>query len=150
MKTSRQAKIMELIENFDIDTQEELAARLKDVGFDVTQATVSRDIREMKLTKISTEKGKQKYSTISNSDPEISERLIRVFREAVLHLDYAQNMIVIKTLEGMGMAVGVALDNMNNSEILGTIAGDDTVFCVIRSESQAVNLIEKLYRIVRT
>ena len=149
MKIARQAKIMELIENFEIETQEELASRLKDAGFDVTQATVSRDIREMKLTKISTEKGKQKYTAIAGSDPEVSERLIRVFREAVINLDYAQNMIVIKTLEGMGMAVGVALDNMNNKEILGTIAGDDTVFCVIRSEHQAVNIIEKLYRLIR-
>ena len=149
MKIARQAKIMELIENFEIETQEELASRLKDAGFDVTQASVSRDIREMKLTKISTGKGKQKYTAIAGSDPEVSERLIRVFREAVINLDYAQNMIVIKTLEGMGMAVGVALDNMNNKEILGTIAGDDTVFCVIRSEHQAVNIIEKLYRLIR-
>ena len=146
MKIARQAKIMELIENFDIDTQEELASRLKEAGYEVTQATVSRDIREMKLTKIATEKGKQKYSVISNADPEISERLIRVFKE----LDYAQNMIVIKTLEGMGMAVGVAIDNMQNNEILGTIAGDDTVFCVIRSEHTAETIIDKLYRIIRS
>ena len=150
MKIARQAKIMELIENFDIDTQEELASRLKEAGYEVTQATVSRDIREMKLTKIATEKGKQKYSVISNADPEISERLIRVFKECVVKLDYAQNMIVIKTLEGMGMAVGVAIDNMQNNEILGTIAGDDTVFCVIRSEHTAETIIDKIYRIIRS
>lgn len=150
MKIARHTKILELIENYDIETQDELAQRLRAAGFEVTQATVSRDIREMKLTKIATEKGKQKYSAISGTDTEIAERLIRVFKEAVVRMDYAQNIIVIKTLEGMGMAVGVALDNMQNSEILGTIAGDDTVFCVVKTQHQAVSIIEKLYRIIHT
>lgn len=149
MKSRRQAKILEIIENHDIDTQGELAKRLREAGFDVTQATVSRDIREMKLLKIATENGRQKYSATQEADSELSDRLIRVFREAVLKMDYAQNIIVIKTLEGMGMAVGVALDNMRNSEILGTIAGDDTVFCVVKSHTQAGSIIEKLYRTIR-
>jgi len=150
MKIARHAKILELIEKQDIETQDELAQRLQEAGFVVTQATVSRDIREMKLTKISTENGRQKYSAISGTDTEIAERLIRVFKEAVVKMDYAQNMIVIKTLEGMGMAVGVAVDNMQNNEILGTIAGDDTVFCVVRTHHQAVTIIEKLFRIIHT
>ena len=133
MKIARHAKILELIENYDIETQDELAQRLCEEGFVVTQATVSRDIREMKLTKIATEKGRQKYAVITGNDTEVTERLTRVFKEAVLKMDYAQNMIVVKTLDGMGMAVAVALDNMQNSEILGTIAGDDTVFCVVRT-----------------
>ncbi|WP_455958465.1 arginine repressor, partial [Anaerotignum lactatifermentans] len=137
MKIARHAKILELIEKYDIETQDELAQKLCEEGFMVTQATVSRDIREMKLTKIATERGKQKYSVITGNDTEITERLTRVFNEAVLKMDYAQNMIVIKTLEGMGMAVAVALDNMQNPEILGTIAGDDTVFCVVRTHNQA-------------
>ena len=137
MKIARHAKILELIENYDIETQDELAQRLCEEGFVVTQATVSRDIREMKLTKIATEK-------------EVTERLTRVFKEAVLKMDYAQNMIVVKTLDGMGMAVAVALDNMQNSEILGTIAGDDTVFCVVRTHNQAAVIIEKLYRIIHS
>ena len=149
MKIARHAKILELIDTYDIETQDDLAKRLKDAGFDVTQATVSRDIREMKLTKIATENGRQKYATISNPDSELSERLIKIFKEAVIKMDYSQNIIVIKTLDGMGMAVGVALDNMQNSELLGTIAGDDTVFCVVRSHQQAVNIIEKLYRVIR-
>lgn len=148
MKIARHAKILELIETHDIETQDDLAQRLCEEGFMVTQATVSRDIREMKLTKIATEKGRQKYAVISGNDTEITERLTRVFKEAVIKMDYAQNMIVIKTLEGMGMAVGVALDNMQNTEILGTIAGDDTVFCVVRSHNQAAVIIEKLYRII--
>ena len=150
MKVSRHTKILEIIENNAIETQEELALRLKEEGFDVTQATISRDIREMKLTKISMENGKQKYTAIKNAEVGISDRLIRVFKEAVVKMDYAGNMVVIKTLEGMGMAVGVALDNMQNSEILGTIAGDDTVFCVIRGSHQAAELIERLYRIIHS
>ena len=150
MKIARHAKILELIENYDSETQEELAQKLCDEGYIVTQATVSRDIREMKLTKIATEKGRQKYAVISGNDTEITERLTRVFREAVVKMDYAQNMIVVKTLEGMGMAVAVALDNMQNSEILGTIAGDDTVFCVVRTHNQAAAIIEKLYRIIHS
>jgi len=141
LKIARHAKILELIEKYDIETQDELAQKLCEEGFMVTQATVSRDIREMKLTKIATERGKQKYSVITGNDTEITERLTRVFKEAVVKMDYAQNMIVIKTLEGMGMAVAVALDNMQNPEILGTIAGDDTVFCVVRTHNQAAVII---------
>lgn len=150
MKIARHAKILELIEKYDIETQDELAQKLCEEGFMVTQATVSRDIREMKLTKIATERGKQKYSVISNNDTEITERLTRVFKEAVVKLDYAQNIIVVKTLEGMGMAVAVALDNMQNTEILGTIAGDDTVFGVVRTHNQAAAMVEKLYRIIHS
>lgn len=150
MKVARHTKILELIDNYDIETQEELAKRLQETGFTVTQATVSRDIREMRLTKIATTKGKQKYSAISGTDSEIAERLIRVFKEAVIKMDYAQNMIVIKTLEGMGMAVGVALDSMQENEILGTIAGDDTVFCAVKTQQHAAAIVEKLYRIIHT
>lgn len=150
MKIARHAKILELIETYEIETQDELAQRLCEEGFNVTQATVSRDIREMKLTKIATEKGRQKYAIISSNDSEVTERMTRVFKEAVVKMDYAQNMIVVKTLAGMGMAVAVALDNMQNSEILGTIAGDDTVFCVVRSHNQATAIIEKLYRIIHS
>ena len=150
MKVARHTKILELIDNYDIETQEELAKKLQEAGFTVTQATVSRDIREMRLTKIATAKGKQKYSAISGTDSEIAERLIRVFKEAVIKMDYAQNMIVIKTLEGMGMAVGVALDSMQESEILGTIAGDDTVFCAVKTQQHEAAIVEKLYRIIHT
>ena len=150
LKIARHAKILELIEKYDIETQDELAQKLCEEGFMVTQATVSRDIREVQLTKIATERGKQKYSVITGNDTEITERLTRVFKEAVVKMDYAQNMIVIKTLEGMGMAVAVALDNMQNPEILGTIAGDDTVFCVVRTHNQAAVIIEKLYRIIHS
>jgi transcriptional regulator of arginine metabolism len=148
MKIARHTKILEIIENNDVETQEELAGLLKKEGFNVTQATISRDIREMKLTKILNENGKQKYSAINGNDSELSERLIRVFRDAVVKFDYAQNMIVIKTLDGMGMAVAVAIDNLKSSDIIGSIAGDDTVFCVARTHNQAVEFVQKLSHII--
>ena len=148
MKIARHTKILEIIERECIETQEELAARLKEEGFPVTQATVSRDIREMKLTKLATENGKQRYSAVASQDAELSERLTKIFREAVVKIDYSQNILVIKTLSGMGMAVAVALDNMPNAEILGSIAGDDTVFCVVRNHNQAGAILERLYRVI--
>ena len=148
MKLSRHAKILELIEKNDIETQDELANMLKQEGFDVTQATVSRDIRELRLTKIPVGKGKQKYTALTGNDSDISDKLIRLFADSVIKVDYSGNMVVVKTLTGMGMAVGVALDNMQNSEILGTIAGDDTVFCVVRSNHQAEELVKRFYRLI--
>lgn len=148
MKISRQTKILEIIENNAVETQEDLAEKLRLEGYNVTQATISRDIRELKLTKLATENGRQKYASISKTDTEVSDRLIRVFRDAVIKVDFAQNMIVIKTLNGMGMAVGVAVDNMENSDILGSIAGDDTVFCVARTHNQALDFIQKVTRII--
>lgn len=148
MKISRQTKILEIIENNAIETQEDLALHLRNEGYNVTQATVSRDIRELKLTKISIDNGRQKYASISTNDVEISERLIRVFKETVLKVDFAQNIIVIKTLTGMGMAVAVSIDNMENNNILGSIAGDDAVFCVARTNTQAMEFIQKLTKII--
>ncbi len=148
MKISRQTKLLEIIENNVVETQEELALMLKEEGYNVTQATISRDIRQLKITKIATENGRQKYAAITTMDSEFSERIIRVFRDAVVSVDFAQNIIVIKTLTGMGMAVAVTLDNMESSDILGSIAGDDTVFCVARTNSQAVEFIQRLTRII--
>lgn len=144
MKVKRQSKILEIIKDNEIDKQETLAEILNLEGFNVTQATVSRDIRELKLTKVPVGNGKQKYAAVSNDESQVSERLKRVFRDGVTGIDYAQNIIVIKTLIGMAMAVAAALDAMDNTEIIGTIAGDDTVFCVVKNESKAVKLIEKL------
>ncbi len=144
MKVKRQSKILEIIKDNEIDTQEALAEKLNELGFNVTQATVSRDIRELKLTKISVGMGRQKYASVSNKDSEIGERLKRVFNDGVRSIDFAQNIIVIKTLTGMAMAVAASLDAMDNTEVMGTIAGDDTVFCVVKNETKAVKLIEKL------
>ena len=144
MKVKRQSKILELIRENDIETQEMLADLLNKAGFNVTQATVSRDIRELKLTKATMQSGKQKYVATAKESSFVTERLNRVFRDGIVSIDYAQNIVVIKTLVGMAMAVAAALDSMENSEIMGTTAGDDTIFCVVKNESKAVKLTENL------
>ena len=144
MKVKRQSKILELIRENDIETQEMLADLLNKAGFNVTQATVSRDIRELKLTKATMQSGKQKYVATAKESSFVTERLNRVFRDGIVSIDYAQNIVVIKTLIGMAMAVAAALDSMENSEIMVTIAVDDTIFCVVKNESRAVKLTENL------
>ena len=121
MKVKRQSKILELIRENDIETQEMLADLLNKAGFNVTQATVSRDIRELKLTKATMQSGKQKYVATAKESSFVTERLNRVFRDGIVSIDYAQNIVVIKTLIGMAMAVAAALDSMENSEIWGLL-----------------------------
>ena len=132
MKTKRHSKIVELINSYDIETQEELAQRLEEGGFAVTQATVSRDIRDLKLSKVVMANGKQKYSLMPKQD-RISEKYVRILREAFVSMDMAQNILVVKTVSGMAMAAAAALDSMQMSEIVGCIAGDDTIMAAIRS-----------------
>lgn len=148
MKTKRQTKILELIQKYDIETQEELSAYLTREGFQVTQATVSRDIRELKLTKIAMDNGRQRYAVLSDADTGMAERLVRVLREGFVSMDYAGNILVIKTVSGMASAVGAAVDAIKLSEIIGSIAGDDTLMCVIRTEEDAVNIMNKLRKLV--
>ena len=144
MKTTRQAKILELIQKNDVETQEELSAYLEKEGFQVTQATVSRDIRELKLTKISTDNGRQKYAVITDADSNMMEKYARVLREGFLSVDAAENIVVIKTVSGMAGAV----DAMRMQEIVGSLAGDDTILCVIRTSDDAVHIMKKLRKIV--
>ena len=148
MKTKRQTKILELIQKHDIETQEELSAYLTKDGYQVTQATVSRDIRELKLTKIAMDNGRQRYAVLSDADTGMAERLVRVLREGFVSMDYAGNILVIKTVSGMASAVGAAVDAIKLSEIIGSIAGDDTLTCVIRTEEDAVNIMNKLRKLV--
>ncbi|MDD6638593.1 MAG: arginine repressor [Lachnospiraceae bacterium] len=148
MKTKRQTKILELIQKHDIETQEELSAYLTREGFQVTQATVSRDIRELKLTKIAMDNGRQRYAVLSDADTGMAEKLVRVLREGFVSMDYAGNILVIKTVSGMASAVGAAVDAIKLSEIIGSIAGDDTLMCVIRTEEDAVNIMNKLRKLV--
>ncbi|MDR1558306.1 MAG: arginine repressor [Clostridiales bacterium] len=142
----RHAKIIELVKNNDIETQEELTLLLHESGFVVTQATVSRDIRELKLTKIPTVEGRQKYSIHISEEKQIIQRLIRVFREGVTKIDFAGNMVVIKTLEGLAMAVAASVDAMGYTEVVGSIAGDDVVICIVKSQEIAENLMNKFNR----
>lgn len=149
MKIKRQSKIIEIIKENNIETQEEIAAILKKAGYNATQATISRDIRELKLTKIISESGRQRYSVMASEDNENTKKFNRIFKDGVISLDYAQNIIVIKTLNGMAMAVAAVLDNMNNGEIIGSIAGDDTIFCVVKNEEKALKILDKLKNILK-
>ena len=148
MKTKRQTKILELIQKHDIETQEELSAYLTRDGFQVTQATVSRDIRELKLTKIAMDNGRQRYAVLSDADTGMAEKLVRVLREGFVSMDYAGNIMVIKKVSGIASAVGAAVDAIKLSESIGSIAGDDTLMCVIRTEEDAVNIMNKLRKLV--
>lgn len=148
MKTKRQAKIIELIQHYDIETQEELSAYLMREGFEVTQATVSRDIRELKLTKVMMDNGRQKYSVLSEPSDQMSEKYVRVFREGFISMDMAQNILVIKTVSGMASAVAAALDAMQIQGIVGSIAGDDTIMCAVRTVDDTIVIMKKLRKIV--
>jgi transcriptional regulator of arginine metabolism len=144
MKKSRHEKIVEIIESKDVETQEELANCLKEAGFNVTQATVSRDIRELKLSKVSDGKGRQKYAVLGREESQLDDRYIRVLREGFASMDMAQNLVVIKTVSGMAMAVAAALDAMKFPEVLGCIAGDDTIMVASRTVEEAGELIHKI------
>lgn len=149
MKKDRHEKIIEIIQSKDIETQEELAECLRTAGFEVTQATVSRDIRDLKLTKMSVGKGKQKYTLgqpmeIAGTAGTVEEKYIRVLKDGFTSMDIAQNLVVIRTVSGMAMAVAAALDAMKFSEVLGCIAGDDTIMVACRTSGEAANLIQKI------
>lgn len=148
MKISRQSKIIELINKYDIETQEELADLLMKAGYNVTQATVSRDIRELKLTKIAVDGGRQKYILLQKTEPGISEKYTRVLKEGFVSMDMAQNILVIKTISGMAMAVAAALDALQLSSIVGCIAGDDTIMCAIRTVEDTAAVMEKLSKLI--
>ena len=148
MKVNRHAKIVELINKYQIETQEELAERLNQVGFHVTQATVSRDIRDLKLTKVPAENGKQKYAVLESGNTAMGEKYICILRDGFVSMDMAQNILVIKTVSGMAMAVGAALDAMKWTELVGCIAGDDTVMCAVRSVDDTILLMEKIKKLL--
>ena len=138
MKSQRQAKIMEIISNKNIETQEQLQAELLAEGYRCTQATIFRDIKEMRIVKELTSLGTYRYTT-SGSEivSTFSSRLNTIFRECVIGFDYAQNIIVIRTLPGLAAAAGSAIDAMNLSTVVGSLAGDDTVMIVMRDNNSA-------------
>ena len=135
--------IVELIEKEVIETQEELADRLKKAGFDVTQATVSRDIRDLKLSKVTLDNGKQKYVLIKEKN-NAARKYIRVLQEGFVSMDMAQNILVIKTMPGLAMAVAAALDELNIEGMLGCIAGDDTIMCAIKDVTLTYDVMTRL------
>jgi transcriptional regulator of arginine metabolism len=143
MKTGRHSMILEIIDKMDIETQEELADELKRRGIDVTQATVSRDIKELRLIKVLSNNGVYKYATIDKAETGVTDRLIRMFSESVLSMDYANNMIVIKTISGSANAAAETIDALKWDEIVGTLAGDNTIFVVVRSYDLVEKVIQK-------
>jgi len=147
MKLERHSKIVELIGKYEIETQEELADYLNQAGFAVTQATVSRDIRELKLTKVQSESGKQRYMVLQNQGS-FSDKYIRILRDGYLSMDMAQNILLIKTVSGMAMAVAAALDALHFSEMVGCIAGDDTIMCAIRTVDDTILMMDKLKKLI--
>ena len=148
MKTKRQTKMLELIKKHDIETQEELSDYLQKEGYQVTQATVSRDIRELKLTKVAMSNGRQKYAALTEANEDLSEKYTRVFRDAFVSMDMAQNILVIKTVSGMAMAVATALDNIGWKEIVGCIAGDDTIMLVLREGCSRTSVKHALEHVI--
>ena len=147
MKSKRQAKILEIISKYNIKTQEELSEHLEQEGFHVTQATVSRDIRELKLTRVAGGAGQQKYISLQEQHVDLSEKYTRIFREGFVSMDMAQNILVIKTVSGMAMA---ALDAMDCHEIVGSIAGDDTIMCAVRTLEDTESLMKRLRKITES
>ncbi|MCF0134090.1 MAG: arginine repressor [Blautia sp.] len=148
MKIARHEKIIELIHQHDIDTQEELAARLNEAGFRVTQATVSRDIRELKMTKVAGKDGRSRYEILKDVPQDLGDRYTRVLKDSIISMDAGQNLVVIRTAPGMAMGAATALDGLNWPELMGCIAGDDTIMCAAKTAGLAMGAIEKLRKII--
>ena len=149
MKKARHEKIVEIIQNHEVETQEELVELLKSAGFSVTQATVSRDIRLLNLTKIPIGDGRQKYAlSEAGADGELEEKYLRVLREGFLSMEKAGNILVVKTVSGMAMAVAAALDALKFPEIIGCIAGDDTIMAAARSVEDTSRVMKKLRGVI--
>ena len=143
MKNARQTAILSIIEQYDVETQEELAGRLKEMGIVVTQATVSRDIKELRLLKVLSGSGGYKYATADKAEHGLSERFVRMFRDSVLSINFAGNIVVVKTLAGSANAAAEAIDSMHLPEILGTMAGDNTILVIVQNEAEAAQAVKR-------
>ena len=148
MKKKRQAVILEIIQKYNIETQEELAKKLQECGYSTTQGTISRDIRELRLTKVSGPNGKQKYAPLTAEHLHVSEKYRRVLSEAILAMENAMNILVIKTVPGMAMACAAAIDSISIVGVVGCIAGDDTIMCVIKEVSMVEEVIREINTII--
>ncbi len=149
MKSRRHAKILELIRELDLETQDELLRYLREAGFDVTQATVSRDIRELRLIKIQSGSGRYKYSIGTDSQPDMASKFYDFFTDAALSAETAGNLLVIKCMSGMAQAVCAAMDAMVWEDFVGTLAGEDTIFVACRTESAAKAAQEELKKLLK-
>ena len=149
MKKNRHEKMLELISRYEIDTQDELIARLREHGFDVTQATVSRDIRELKISKMTTGKGTYRYVLPKQNIPVYNMKFSSALIDALISADYACNIIVLKTHAGLANALAVGLDSMHMENVLGCVAGDDTILLVARSEDVAQKMTERFRNMIK-
>ncbi len=150
MKFQRQTKILEIVKDNHVETQEDLSALLHVAGFSTTQATISRDIKELRLVKVLTDGGSYRYTIAGSAgEPLFSGRLRTIFRESVTSCDCAQNIVVIKTLPGLAPAACSAVDSMNIAALVGTLAGDDTGMLVLRTNEDAVELVELLHSLLK-
>lgn len=147
-KKDRLRRIAEIIATQDIETQEDLLRILRSEGYDVTQATISRDIRELRLTKSHVPGGGQKYVALKESTPEAGSKYMRVMRDGIVSMDQAQNILVIHTASGMAMGVAAAVDELHFPEVVGCIAGDDTIFAAVRSAEETAAVIARIREIV--
>ena len=149
MKTNRHTIILDIINTMDIDTQEELALELARRGFKVTQATISRDIKELRLIKVLSSSGTYKYATVDRAEVALFDRYVKIFAQSVLSIIPCGNLIVLKTIAGSANVAAEAIDALKWSEIAGTIAGDNTIFCVITDASKALEITEKFKSLIR-
>ncbi|OAA83317.1 arginine repressor [Clostridium ljungdahlii] len=148
MKVTRHAKILEIINSNDIETQEELADRLKKSGMNVTQATVSRDIKELKLIKVLSDSGKYKYATISHTKNFLSNKLVNIFSQTVTSVENINNFIIVKTISGSASAAAEAIDSLNFGGIAGSIAGDNTIFVMTRDVENAHIITQRMKKMI--
>lgn len=149
MKASRHNVILELIQKYDIETQGELAEKLRENGFNVTQATVSRDIKELRLIKVLSDAGTYKYATVDTTEAGLQERFIRIFSQSVVNIAYAGNLIIIKTIPGTANAAAEAIDSVKWREIVGTLAGDNTIFVAIKDTKTVPDVMKKFYTMLK-
>ncbi|MGL4741969.1 MAG: arginine repressor [Sarcina sp.] len=148
MKSKRHSKIIEIINQKVIETQEELAEELKNSGFDVTQATVSRDIKSLKLIKTQDVRGKYKYSLIKNETNDIVDKLTSILKNTVINVEHINNIVVVKTLTGSANAAAEAIDSLGLGEVAGTIAGDNTIFILLRDDEKALELVNSIEKML--
>lgn len=150
MKSKRHEKILELIRDNDIETQEQLLQQLQENGFNTTQATISRDIKQLHLVKEPTGQGRYRYAvSVQKTKLNFADKLRTIFRESVISVEAAQNIVVLKTIEGMAQGAAFALDNMGDTDIVGTLAGDDTIFLVFHDNIQALDFCEQVKQMLR-
>lgn len=148
MKSKRHSKILEIINENDIETQEELAEALKQAGYDVTQATVSRDIKLLKLVKMQSESGKYKYISSAKEERDINDKLYSILKNAAIGVEQVDKFVVVKTLTGAASAAAEAIDTLYSNDVAGTIAGDNTIFVLVRTDEKALELIAKIRNMI--